>query len=113
LDDLALAAAVAPTRLAALEQGQLDPDFELLLRLAEVMHTRVSAFVLKAETLSRSDGESRPVAEKPSEAAGRPVTVRWRSHRWSSPDTRDLEAGLTLTFAPSRLARYLTSWLWE
>lgn len=113
LDDLALAAAVDPTRLAALEQGRLDPDFELLLRLAEAMDTRASAFVLKAEALSRSDDQSRPVADKPSEATGRPVRVRWRRRRWSLPDTRNLEAGLTLTFAGSRLARCLTSWLWR
>jgi|NGEPerStandDraft_6_1074524.scaffolds.fasta_scaffold00871_9 transcriptional regulator with XRE-family HTH domain len=113
LDDLALAAAVDPTRLAALEQGRLDPDFELLLRLAEAMDIRASAFIVEAEALSRSDAQPCPVADAPSEAMGRPVTVRWRRRRWSSPDKRNLEAGLTLTFAGSRLARCLTSWLWK
>jgi transcriptional regulator with XRE-family HTH domain len=64
LDDLALAAAVDPARLAALEEGRLDPGFELLLRLAEAMHTRVAAFVLKAEALSRSDAQPCPVATR-------------------------------------------------
>lgn len=110
LDDLALAAAVDPARLAALEEGRLDPDFELLLRLADAMSTRASAFVVEAEALSRGRAQRRPVVDEPT---GRPVTVRWRRRWWSSPDTRNLEAGLTLTFAGSRLARYLTSWLWK
>jgi transcriptional regulator with XRE-family HTH domain len=49
LDDLALAAAVDPARLAALERGRLDPDFELLLRLADAMSTRASVFVVEAK----------------------------------------------------------------
>lgn len=56
--ELAAAAGVAETRLAALEDGQLDPDFELLLVLAERMGLRPSAFFLRAEEL-RGHGEGR------------------------------------------------------
>lgn len=56
--DLAAAAGVAEARIAALEDGQLDPDFELLLALAESMGIRPSAFFLRAEEL-RSQSEGR------------------------------------------------------
>jgi transcriptional regulator with XRE-family HTH domain len=58
--DLAAAAGVAPARVAALEDGQLDPDFELLIRLAEGMGLHPAAFFLRAEQLGDLDGEAGP-----------------------------------------------------
>ncbi len=55
--DLAAAAGVAPARVAALEDGQLDPDFELLLALAKSMGIRPTAFFLRAEELSSRGAE--------------------------------------------------------
>jgi transcriptional regulator with XRE-family HTH domain len=55
---LAAAADIAPARVVALEEGRLDPDFELLLRLAESMDIRPSAFVLRAEALDSRNAEN-------------------------------------------------------
>jgi transcriptional regulator with XRE-family HTH domain len=54
-DALAAAARVPPWRITALEEGQLDPDYDLLLRLAAAMGTRASEFVIRAnrDDLSR------------------------------------------------------------
>ncbi len=101
--DLSTVAGIDETVLVAVENGQHDPDFDLLLRLADAMNTRVSAFVLKAEDLARAEAEDRDVG-----ASRRPIAIRWRS-RQSFPNTRDIEAGLTLTFS-GRLMRFLTSW---
>jgi transcriptional regulator with XRE-family HTH domain len=49
--DLAAAVGVAPARIAALEEGRLDPDFELLLTLADSMGVRLSTFFVRAEEL--------------------------------------------------------------
>lgn len=54
-DDLATAAGVAPTRVTALENGRLDPDFELLLALAKSMGIRPTAFFVRAEELGQQD----------------------------------------------------------
>jgi ribosome-binding protein aMBF1 (putative translation factor) len=51
VETLAAATGVTGKQLQALEAGQLDPDYELLLRLAECLDTRPSAFILKAEEL--------------------------------------------------------------
>jgi transcriptional regulator with XRE-family HTH domain len=51
--ELAVAAGICTQRLENLEIGQLDPDFELLLRLAECLDTRASAFFILAEELGR------------------------------------------------------------
>ena len=58
--DLAAAAGVAETQILALESGQLDPDFELLLTLAESIGVRPSAFILRAEELSDRDDAAQP-----------------------------------------------------
>lgn len=50
--DLAAAAGVDPKRLDELENGRLDPDFQLLLGLAQPMGLRPSAFFVRAEQLS-------------------------------------------------------------
>ncbi len=52
--DLAAASGVAPARVAALEDGQLDPDFELLRTLAQSMGVRQIAFYMRAEELGSS-----------------------------------------------------------
>jgi transcriptional regulator with XRE-family HTH domain len=49
--DLAAAAGVAPARVAALEDGQLDPDFELLVTLAKSMGISPTVFFRRAEEL--------------------------------------------------------------
>jgi transcriptional regulator with XRE-family HTH domain len=48
-EDLAKAAGVTHWRVTAIEEGRLDPDFELLLRLADAMGTRCSEFFTRAE----------------------------------------------------------------
>ena len=54
---LARAAGISAEQLQAVEAGELDPDYELLVRLAECLNTRPSAFVVRAEELGgRQDG---------------------------------------------------------
>jgi transcriptional regulator with XRE-family HTH domain len=53
---LAAAAGLPPARLSELEAGQLDPDFELLLQIAECMNVRPSTFIIRAEELGRRGG---------------------------------------------------------
>ncbi len=55
--DLAAAAGVAPKRVAALEDGQLDPDYELLVRLAKSMGIHPRIVFRQAEKLSGLDAE--------------------------------------------------------
>jgi transcriptional regulator with XRE-family HTH domain len=57
--DLAARAGVDRARIEALEHGQLDPGFDLLLALAEGMDVRPSAFFVRAEQLTQP-GEERP-----------------------------------------------------
>lgn len=45
---LAKAARVAHWRITAIEEGRLDPDFELLLRLADAMDTGCAEFFTRA-----------------------------------------------------------------
>ena len=61
--DLAAASGVAPARVAALEDGQLDPDFELLLALAKSMGIRPTVFFVRAEELGSRDAEGRAEGE--------------------------------------------------
>jgi transcriptional regulator with XRE-family HTH domain len=49
--DLAAAVDLPPAQIAALEAGRLDPEFELLLTLADSMEVRLSAFFVRAEEL--------------------------------------------------------------
>jgi transcriptional regulator with XRE-family HTH domain len=58
-NDLAAAAGVAPARVAALEDGQRDPDFELLAKLARSMGAGPSVFTLRAEELAARDAEGK------------------------------------------------------
>jgi transcriptional regulator with XRE-family HTH domain len=50
-DALAAAAGIERTRIRALEAGALDPDYDLLLTLAEALDIRLSAFVIRAEEI--------------------------------------------------------------
>ncbi|HTD08799.1 MAG TPA: helix-turn-helix transcriptional regulator [Solirubrobacteraceae bacterium] len=51
-EELADAADIERTSLSALEAGQLNPTYELLLILAEGLGIRPSAFVIRAEQLA-------------------------------------------------------------
>jgi transcriptional regulator with XRE-family HTH domain len=56
VDELAAATGVEPERIHALERGELDPDLDTMLALAEAMHLRPSAFVLRAEAIAEAEG---------------------------------------------------------
>jgi transcriptional regulator with XRE-family HTH domain len=55
--ELATAVGVRSERLQALESGALDPDYELLLRIADCLNTSPSALVIRAEELAGSEDE--------------------------------------------------------
>ena len=48
-DALAAGAGVDPVQLASLEAGQLDPDFDFLLRVAHALGTGVATIVIRSE----------------------------------------------------------------
>ncbi|HSZ14386.1 MAG TPA: helix-turn-helix transcriptional regulator [Solirubrobacteraceae bacterium] len=52
---LAGKAGIGERRMARLEAGRLDPDFELMGKLADALNTAPSAFVLRAEQLKAKD----------------------------------------------------------
>jgi transcriptional regulator with XRE-family HTH domain len=54
-DQLAAATGVELARVRALEDGRLDPAYELLLALADGLGVRPSAFVIRAEALAVDD----------------------------------------------------------
>ena len=49
--ELARASGVGADRIAALEAGHLDPDFELLLKLADALGVPSAALIVDAEAL--------------------------------------------------------------
>jgi transcriptional regulator with XRE-family HTH domain len=49
--ELSAVTGVVQTRIQALEAGQLDPDYDLLLTLAEGIGVRLSAFMVRVEEL--------------------------------------------------------------
>jgi transcriptional regulator with XRE-family HTH domain len=57
--DLAAASGVAPARVAALEEGQLDVDFEGLLALAKGLAIPPTVFFVRAEELGSQDATGR------------------------------------------------------
>jgi ribosome-binding protein aMBF1 (putative translation factor) len=59
---LAVAAAADEDRIRALEQGRLDPEYELVLALADALGVRAGALVARAEQLARESAEPRPPA---------------------------------------------------
>jgi transcriptional regulator with XRE-family HTH domain len=50
--ELASAAQIKEQQINEVEEGRLDPDFELLLKLSQSMGLRPSAFILRAEELA-------------------------------------------------------------
>jgi transcriptional regulator with XRE-family HTH domain len=60
--ELAGAAGVTEGRVRALEDGRLDPDYVLLVRLAKALGVRPSALVLRAEGRA---GEGQPPTDTP------------------------------------------------
>jgi transcriptional regulator with XRE-family HTH domain len=59
---LAAAAGVEEQQIRALERGQLDPEYELLLALADALEVRAGALVIRAEELARDSSEPPPPA---------------------------------------------------
>jgi transcriptional regulator with XRE-family HTH domain len=55
IEAVAVAAGISPARLVNLEAGRVDPDFELMLRLADALNTRLSVIVGRAGDLSQED----------------------------------------------------------
>jgi transcriptional regulator with XRE-family HTH domain len=51
--ELAGATGVARKRIAAVEDGRFDPEYDLLIALAEGIGVRPSAFFVRAEVLCR------------------------------------------------------------
>jgi transcriptional regulator with XRE-family HTH domain len=62
LSEVAGAVGVAERRIQALEDGRLDPDYVLLVRLAKVLHVRAGSLVSRAEELAN---ESRAATDEP------------------------------------------------
>lgn len=52
VSELAQASGIPQQQIRALEAGTLDPDYELLLTLADQLNLRPSAFVIRAEALT-------------------------------------------------------------
>jgi transcriptional regulator with XRE-family HTH domain len=52
---LASAVGVARQRVGALERGQLNPRYELLLALADALGVQVGELVIRAEELAKED----------------------------------------------------------
>ncbi len=50
--DLSIATGIEESTIQAVEAGQVDADFDMLLRLAEALGLRPSAFVIRAEHLA-------------------------------------------------------------
>jgi transcriptional regulator with XRE-family HTH domain len=57
-EELANASGILRERIGALEAGQLDPTYELLLDIADGLGTRPSALVTLAERLGAPDAEA-------------------------------------------------------
>jgi transcriptional regulator with XRE-family HTH domain len=57
-DDLAAAAGMTVEKLSALEAGKLDPDYDLMMVLADALGGRPSTIILRAESLHAGGGAS-------------------------------------------------------
>jgi transcriptional regulator with XRE-family HTH domain len=55
VDELAAATGVPATRIHALEAGELDPDYALLLALADALGVPSAAFVVRSEELAKEN----------------------------------------------------------
>ncbi len=62
LGELAAAVGVAERRVQALEDGRLDPDYVLLVRVAKALDVRAGSLVRRAEELANA---RRPATEEP------------------------------------------------
>jgi len=51
VEELSAATGVAPARIRALESGQVDPGYDLLLTLADGIGVRLSAFMVRVEEI--------------------------------------------------------------
>jgi transcriptional regulator with XRE-family HTH domain len=58
VDELAATSGVKSERIFALERGELDPDLDTMLALANAMDLRPSTFVLRAEALAEDPDAS-------------------------------------------------------
>ena len=63
--ELAAAVGAEERRIRALEAGQLDPDYVLLVRLAKALGVRAGALVIRAEELAQAD---RPSTDAPTDS---------------------------------------------
>jgi transcriptional regulator with XRE-family HTH domain len=61
--ELAAATGIEQARIQALEAGRFNPDYELLLALAEGLGGRPSAFVIRAEELQAAKRASGGAAD--------------------------------------------------
>ena len=52
IDAVAAAVGIEPARLEAVEQGRLDPDYVLIVRVAEAVGVRAGEFFVHAEKLA-------------------------------------------------------------
>ncbi len=57
VQQLAEATGIEGARICQLEEGRLDPDFELLLALAHGLGVRLTAFIIRAEELSAQSSD--------------------------------------------------------
>ena len=57
MSELSQASGVAENRIEELEAGELDPDLEMLLALADGLGVRVSALFIHTEKLSKEPGD--------------------------------------------------------
>jgi transcriptional regulator with XRE-family HTH domain len=55
IEELAESTGVEPSCIRALEDGRLDPDYELLLALSEGLRVQPSTLVLRAEALGAAE----------------------------------------------------------
>jgi len=55
--ELAAAVGVDEARISALEAGRLDPDYALLVALAQALGVRLLELVSRIEELAREEGE--------------------------------------------------------
>jgi DNA-binding XRE family transcriptional regulator len=57
--ELSASTGVDPEQIRALERGEMDPDLDTMLALAEAMSLRPSAFVLRAEAIAEKATDDR------------------------------------------------------
>ncbi len=58
VDEISAATGVASARIRALEAGQIDPGYDLLLTLADGLGVRLSAFMVRVEEIGAEEQAS-------------------------------------------------------